>query len=232
MATGQLQRLLELRDYFMNNEGYSEARFLLQAHISNGYFNTRIKAKGDISKKGVSIKKIKSVLEGFPQVSRDWLVFGIGEMFDSNVPHEVDNASEGAPYYNVDFRGGFLPMANEQNTVPDGYISMNPFNGSDFLWCNITGDSMAPLILSGSRICLQIVYGGVEAINYGSIYALVVDKHDGDIMRTVKWVTRCPDDDTKIRLVPENKDMKYTYEDCSKDSVLNIFKVVFSGKVF
>lgn len=230
---GQFQRLLEFVEWCKSEYGLSMHAFEGKCRISNGYFNSRInKEATDLEKKSLSPRIIDRVCEAFPVLSRRWLILGEGTMLVDEQPQEVTSPKDGAPYFDVDFLGGFDITENSQKMAPDSYISMMPFNGDGCLWCNITGDSMSPLIKSGSRICMKEQPGGVSDIIYGEVYALVIGgAENGDILRTVKWVTRSDDED-KIRLVPENKDIKYgSYQDVKKSDVLKVFKVVFAGNV-
>ena len=80
---------------------------------------------------------------------------------------------------------------------------------------------MFPKIISGARICLRHIAGGVDEIVYGKIYAIVTRNS----LRAVRWIARA-DDEEKIRLIPENKDPKYgDYQDIYKSEVVQIFKV-------
>ena len=89
---------------------------------------------------------------------------------------ETENAIEvsrvGRPYYNVDFLDGFDLTINDQTVIPVSYISMEPYNKAGFYWCNLTDDSMSPLIRSGAKICLKYIEDGVNGIIYGEVYAL------------------------------------------------------------
>lgn len=226
---GQFQRLLQFVKYCNLSQHAFEGR----CKLANGYFNTRLKKEvTNIEDKNLSPKVIEKVCDAFPELSRKWLILGEGQMIISEQPTETEQPQDGAPYYDVDFLGGFDFVPNDHSITPTGYISMSPFNGDDFLWCNITGESMSPLIKSGSLICMKQLSGGVSDIIYGEVYALVIgNSEQGELQRTVKWVTRA-DDEAKIRLVPENKDIKYgTYQDVNKSDILKVFKVVFSGNV-
>lgn len=230
-TNGQFQRLLEFVEWCRKEYGLSQHAFEGKCGISNGYFNSRIKKETtEIERKSLSPKVIDKVCDTFPKLSRKWLILGEGTMLMDEQPKEVVSPKDGAPYYDVDFLGGFEAVENNQTAVPDGYIRMSPFNGNGYMWCKITGDSMSPLIKSGSHICIREQPGGVDDIIYGEVYALVICTK-GDILRTVKWVTRSDDDD-KIRLVPENKDIKYgSYQDVKKTDVAKVYKVVFAGNV-
>lgn len=226
-TSGTFSRLEQLRDWYVKEQGGSTQSFEKKCGIANGYINS-LRKRPDGQIKLDIIEKIKAA---FPALNRSWLAFGIGDMFsdETQKPVITQNPSLGSPYYDVDFLGGFSEVENNQSVVPDFFINMTPFNGEDFLWCNITGNSMAPLISSGSRICLKKMCGGIDDILYGEIYALVIIRN-GDIQRTVKRVVRA-DDDTKVRLVPENE--KYgTYQDFPKADIKYVYKVVFAGTVF
>ena len=131
-------------------------------------------------------------------------------------------------YFDVDFLGGFDEMVNDQTIMPSYYIDIQPYNRNGNVWFNITGDSMSPRINSGDKICIREI--NIEDIIYGEIYALVIGQTE--IMRTVKWVIRSPENG-KIRLVPENKDPRYgDYQDIDKIDVRKVFKVIGSIRTF
>lgn len=190
--------------------------------LSNAYCRNLMKRDDRVNEAA-----IEKIADAIPEVNRDWLAYGEGPMLKADIPLlDINGDTTGSPYFNVDFLGGFDSVVNDQTRTPDGFINMPPYNGDDYLWCNITGDSMSPLIKSGSKICLRKL-SGVDSIVYGAVYALVIGTDD--MMRTVKWVTRS-DNEEMIRLVPENKDWKYgRYQDVRKSDVLHVFKVVFSG---
>ncbi len=153
-------------------------------------------------------------------ISEDYIWDGEGEMLGETVVIE-DAPIEGVPYYDVDFLGGFNEMENDQTKVPAYFINFQPYNKKGNVWCNIFGDSMSPRINSGDKICIQSV-NNIEDIIYGEIYAIVT-KSD---LRTVKWVTRSPEEGM-IRLIPENKDPRYgDYQDIAKIDIRYVYRVV------
>ena len=137
-----------------------------------------------------------------------------------------DEPINGVPYFDVDFLGGFNEMVNDQTRVPAYFINFQPYNKKGNMWCDIVGDSMSPRINSGDKICIRKVE--VEDIIFGEIYAIVTKSN----MRTVKWVTRSPENGM-IRLVPENKDPRYgDYQDIAKSDILFIYKVIGAIRSF
>ena len=61
--------------------------------------------------------------------------------------------SKGAPYYDVDFLGGFDLTFNDQTVTPEYNIDFKPFNKPGVTWVNITGHSMEPKIKPWGYYC-------------------------------------------------------------------------------
>lgn len=128
--------------------------------------------------------------------------------------------SSGRPYYNVDFLGGFDQLTNDQTTTPEYSIDFAPYNRSDVVWCNITGDSMEPRISSGDIIAIRPIHDWGVFLEYGKIYAIVTTND----IRTVKKVRKGSDKD-HLLLVPENLD-KYDEQEIQKTAIRHIFEVL------
>lgn len=231
-ATTFVERMVQLKDWYIKEYNTNTRSYEALCHLSNAYFNRRIKDSKNIDDPKTPV--LERVVEAVPEVNREWLAFGDGPMLKKDLPKEVESPQEGRPYFDVDFLGGFDGVYDFNQTTPDGYISMPQFNSDGVYWCNIIGDSMYPLIRSGSKICIKEMSPNIDDILFGEIYALVIKCSDGTgLMRTVKWVVRCPDDETKIRLLPENKDPKYgSYQDIPKNDIIKYYRVMFAGIVF
>lgn len=233
--TSMFGRMCQLREWL--KEQYpkiTEAAIERKMGVATNYFKTRLKAPISEGEKGMRPQTIEKVKEAWasqkpatPDLNSDWLVNGEGEMFLDKV-EAMMNESSGTPYYDVDFLGGFDLMTNDQTVVPAYYIDFKPYNKKGNMWCNITGDSMSPRINSGDKICIREIR--IEDIIYGEIYALVIGE-DYD-MRTVKWVTRSPEEGM-IRLVPENKEPRYgDYQDMRIADIRKVFKVLVAVRSF
>ena len=138
---------------------------------------------------------------------------------------KVTDKPKGAPYYNVDFIGGFDLVFNDQTVNPEYYIDCKPYNREGVLWCNITGHSMEPEIHHGDMIALREIKDWKDFIVYGEIYAIVT-KND---LRTVKTIRRGSSED-KYLLVPVNTD--YDEQEIKKEDVSRMFEVLGSIKRF
>lgn len=122
------------------------------------------------------------------------------------------------PYYNVDFLGGFDLTDNCQQTLPDRMVRIEGCARAE-LWCNILGNSMAPLIQSGDMIGLRPCR--LEDIQYGKPYAVVLDDQ-----RTVKFLRRAETDDSLL-FVPQNTD-EFDPQTFPKSAIRALYEVVGS----
>lgn len=144
---------------------------------------------------------------------------------DKNLPIK-NYTHKGAPYYNVDFIGGFDLVLNDQTINPEYYISIEPYNKSGVMWCNLYGKSMEPHIFSGDKIAL--VERNVNDVIFGKVYGVIT--HAG--LRTVKWVVRSAEKQC-YRVVPENKDPKFgDYQDLPIKDIFKIFEILGSVRAF
>lgn len=223
--SGSFKRLLYLLEEYKEKDfRNTESSFQTEFGLSGSYFRTRRNFNSTDSEKSLTASTLAKIHKFQPNLNMEWLKFGIGEPWNDLCDQEVSTEIvpyTGRPYYNVDFLGGFDLMINDQTCVPEEYISVPSYNKDDIYWCNLTGDSMSPRILSGAKICLRHIAEGVSGIIYGEVYALVTMSE----LRTVKWVVRADTED-KIRLVPENKETKYgDYQDILKSDVIQVFKV-------
>lgn len=125
--------------------------------------------------------------------------------------------SKGAPYYDVDFLGGFDLTFNDQTITPEYNIDFKPFNKPGVTWVNITGHSMEPKINHGDIIALKECR--LEDVQYGEIYAVVLDT-----IRTVKILRKSKNPD-RMRYVPINEE-NYDEQEYDNSRILRIFEVL------
>lgn len=128
--------------------------------------------------------------------------------------------SQGKPYYNVDFLGGFDIVLNDQTINPEYLIDFKKYNDAD-CWCNVSGHSMEPLISNGDIIAIKQLYDWNEFLLYGEVYGIITND-----MRTVKIVTKSDKGDDYINLVPVNKSGEYQPQDLPKKLITHVFRVL------
>ena len=200
---------------FIKEKGLSQKRFEETAHISNGYVNNL--------KASPSSKVLQKIFYAFPDLSQSWLLTGEGSMLQSdNIPADRPRVSytEGKPYYNVDFTGGFDIVLNDQTAKPDYLIDFKKYREAD-CWCNITGHSMEPLISNGDIIAIKELKNWRDFILYGEAYGIVTED-----MRTVKIVTKSEKGDGYLHLVPVNKSVEYQPQDIPIKLITHVFKIL------
>lgn len=140
----------------------------------------------------------------------------------SNALPLINQEYKGAPYYNVDFIGGFDIVLNDQTQNPDYYIDFEPYNKPGVIWCNITGHSMEPELSNGDYIAMKEMTSPIEYLPFGEIYGIITDDY-----RTVKRMTSS-DKDGFVRLIPTNKSPEFKPQDIPVHMIRKVFAVLGS----
>ena len=173
---------------------------------------------------GISEDNISRFLAYAPDVNVGWLLTGEGNMLKSesdthesvSSTEQPSSSNEGAPYYDVEFQGGFADSFNDQTIYPDRHIYIPGFERVQ-VWCNISGHSMEPRIghqdIIGLRQCL------VQDIQFGKIYAVVLKTK-----RTVK-ILRKSNNPQMLRYVPIN-DKEFDEQEFPITDIISIFEVL------
>ncbi|MCM0236702.1 helix-turn-helix transcriptional regulator [Bacteroides fragilis] len=163
---------------------------------------------------------IENILRIYPDVNADWLLTGRGPMLCASTIENIPNINQeykGAPYYNVDFIGGFDFVPNDQTMNPDYYINYPPYNKDGVLWCNLTGHSMEPEISNGDIIAVREANTQIEYLPAGEIYGIITDDY-----RTIKRI-RPGDNKGFVRLIPSNKSPEF----CEQEIPINMIRRVY-----
>lgn len=201
-------RLIEFIEY----KGISVQSFELQCNLSNGA----------VSKMGNNTRRstIDKISKSYPDLNTAWLLTGEGNMVLNNSDLEPQKSfTEGVPYYNVDFIGGFDMVLNDQTAKPEYLINFKKYNEAT-CWCNVTGHSMEPEITHGDIIALKKIED-TSFLPLGEVYAIVTTNG----MRTIKRLG--PSNDPKCyTLVPTNKSPEYGIQEIPKNMIEHIFQVL------
>nr|DAV70220.1 MAG TPA: putative transcriptional regulator [Caudoviricetes sp.] len=164
-------------------------------------------------------------------ININWLLTGEGNMLSSESEKEeklpsVNQTYEGAPYFNVDFIGGFDLIVNDQTVNPDFYINYPPYNQPGVVWCNLTGHSMEPEISNGDIIALREVTTPIQYLPAGEIYGIVTEEY-----RTVKRI-RLSQKEGFVRLIPSNKSDEFCEQEIPISMILKVYAVLGSIRKF
>ena len=213
-------RVLTLVDHFSNR---NKKAFEQQAGLGNGFVNN--------IKKTIRTDSIEKILLAFPEIRRDWLLFGEGEMLNTEgssaaltaiVPQDEkglndDNAVKW--YYELDASAGDGLFEDDEINAPYKYINVPGFERC--IGLNLTGNSMLNTAQSGDIVVVHP--REVQTIINGEIY-LVVTR---DSQRMVKrLVTSGYTEDAIITCISDNPD-KNLYADMKIQASLvhKIFRV-------
>lgn len=205
------------------SKGFSQADIASKLAVKNGTISNY---ENSVSSPDLGmLTKLSKILE----TSTDQLL-GI-DTFQQSVVNEVATpyltAQKGVPYFDVDFKGGFDLVFNNQNITPAFHINYPPFKEAD-CWVNITGGSMAPQICHGDLVALQRIENKSwqEFLLLGEVYAIVCDD-----FRTIKVIAQGKDD-KHFNLVPYSKEVEFSEQQIPKKLIKQMFKVLGSIKKF
>lgn len=209
----------------MNNNGERIAKIIQQFCESKADFARKVGEKPQTVSNWVARDNgnnvLNKIVEAFPQINKDWLMTGHGDMLISGNKVTVPQISytKGVPYYNVDFIGGFDIVLNDQTINPEYLIDFQKYNEAT-CWCNVSGHSMEPEINNGDIIALKKIED-FSFLPLGEVYAIVTTNG----LRTIKRLgpSRNPECYT---LVPTNKSPEYGTQELRKDMIQHIFQVL------
>ena len=200
------ERLIEYLDF----KHISKSDFGRTIGVSSAYVSS--------IRKSIDDEKVLRISEKYSDLNIDWLLYGKGSMLKSEgVP--VKSFTQGVPYYNVDFLGGFDLLPDDQTTRPEYLIDFKAYDRAT-CWCNISGHSMEPEISNGDIIALREV-PDPTFLPFGEVYAIVTTTG----MRTVKRIGPGKDSET-YSLIPANKSPEFGVQEIPKSMVAKVFEVL------
>lgn len=196
---------------FLSYKKIGQTKFEENCGLSRGLINNM---KGSLSSS--SVNKIANI---YPELNIDWLLYERGKMLISPDNLPVKSYTEGVPYYNVDFIGGFDLIINDQTVTPEYLIDFKEYNKAT-CWCNITGHSMEPEITSGDIIALREVIDP-SFLPFGEIYAIITTND----MRTIKRIGPASSPEN-YSLIPTNKAPEYGIQEIPKNMIYKVYEVL------
>ena len=203
---------------FVKYKGITMKSFELKCGLSTGYVTSM--------RKGFGIDKLNNVLTAFPELNRDWLLYGEGEMLKESkfIPHKVDS---GVADKAVESFVPLLPIYAYGGSLNDFATSVNeydcekvisPIVGVDFS-IQVSGDSMAPEYPNGSRIFIKKI-NERAFIEWGKTY--VLDTCNGTVVKRIIPSER----EGYIRCVSINPDPVYAPFEVALADVFGMYKVM------
>lgn len=177
-------RLLELLKF----KRMSQTEFARQLGVSPTYVGAM--------RKSLPNDKLKRVLEIFPDLNRDWLLFGDGEML---VPIDDGDARDRheeyvVPLLPVQAFAGHLQDWSEGVMLRDCEKIVSPVPGAEMA-IRISGDSMEPTFHSGATLLIKRI-NEKAFIPWG--HAMVIDTENGVLVKALYPVRPSADQEEEL----------------------------------
>lgn len=122
---------------FIKFKGITMKSFENQCNLSTGYVTSMRKGFGRV--------KLSNVLTAYPELNRDWLLYGEGTMLnDPDIVEEDEDIGRCIPFYDVETTGGFNGHVSDSSEgAIVGYIQPGGwFGGSETAAIRHVGNSM------------------------------------------------------------------------------------------
>lgn len=199
---------MEVKDrilLFIKAKGITTKRFEEICSLSNGYVSSM--------RKGLGAEKLNNVLTAFPDINREWLLFGEGNMLKSATPQIITGANSGivaqnnsGNVYNAPTDGApsaenteeipVIPRQLYEETEVDvfEYISENEVPTSPKVeqfphfdaYYNVYGDEMMPEFKPGDKLAIAPYEAGMERKVLDGRTYVIDTKYNGLLLRVLR----------------------------------------------
>lgn len=203
---------------FIEFKGISARKFERDCDLGNAFVRN--------IKDSISVTKLEKILQVFPEINKDWLITGEGEMLVPQEPlapvkvesFELLMQEQGTPVYNMDATCGEVsrPIEFARDQII-GYVNMPNIPKSSAI-IRANGESMKPKINDGDWIAVRQI-NDMDDIFYGQVYLILTNDY-----RMLKYIRKYePDEEHFVLLRSENKD----YDDIKmrKNKIIRLFVV-------
>ena len=207
---------------FIKYKGLKMKEFEEKCGLSTGYVTSM--------RKGYGADKLANVLNAFPELNRNWLLYNEGKMLNNSKAEleQPNTANETAIDTLSDYETWLLPQkthGGSLTSIPADSVFLqncekivSPIKDVDFA-IGIHGDSMAPEYPSGSRVLIKKINPDAF-IDWGKAY--VLDTCNGVILKEVLKCER----EGFVTCHSINPDPKFADFDLSLNDVYGIYRVL------
>ncbi len=197
--------------YFLKAEGINNSQFARLIGVSGAYLSSM--------RKSMPEEKIARLLQAFPRLNRDWLIYGEGEMLLplKNEPEMPARPEYLVPLVPVEAFAGSLQDWSEGVELEDCKKIVAPLKGAE-LAINVNGDSMEPNIPNGSVLFLKKINERVF-IPWG--HPMVIDTENGVLVKVVE-----PSPEGGDYIEARSYNPKYAPLQIPQSSIYNLYRVL------
>lgn len=204
-------RLLE----FLKSQRISQLEFTRALGVSPTYVGAM--------RKGMPASKLKKIGELYPELNREWLLYGEGEMLMPSTSQTEKIMGEGYEtlLLPVEAFAGGLQMWSEGVARGECRRIVSPVNGADFA-IPIKGDSMEPRFHDGSTLLIKRI-NEKAFIPWG--HTMVVDTENGVLIKNLY-----PDKENEASgeeyIIAESINPKYPPFKIPTSSIFGLYRVM------
>ncbi len=203
---------------FIKFKGLTMKAFEQRCDLSTGYVTSM--------RKGYGSEKLNNVLTAFPELNREWLLYGEGDMLSStssaqpqpSVKNErvADDEVYKVPLVPISALGGSLNDFNTTVCRDDCETVISPIKDIDMA-IKISGDSMEPEYPSGSTVLIKKI-NEHAFLEWGKVY--VLSTCNGTVIKRLM-----PTDDPN-KVLCESINPKYPPFEVSLEHVYGVYIVM------
>lgn len=207
---------------FIRYKGISMKAFETKCGLSSGYVTSM--------RKGYGSEKLSNVLTAFPELNRDWLLYGEGNMLlspsssstspvnEQDFPREESRAATFVKLIPVAAQGGSLTDFIYSVKESDCELLASPIRDVDFA-VQVSGDSMAPEYPNGSHVYVKRI-NERAFIEWGKVY--VLDTCNGSVIKILVPSER----EGYVRCLSINNDPKFAPFEVSMNDIRGVYRVL------
>lgn len=171
------ERLLK----FLRAKKISQTEFTRALGVSSTYIGAM--------RKGIPAKRLKEICSLYPDLNRDWLMYGEGEMLHKEDPDQERLSRDYETLLlPVDAYAGGLQTWSQGVRASDCRKIVSPVSGADYA-IPVKGDSMEPRFHDGSTLLIKQI-NEKSFIPWG--HPMVVDTENGVYLKKLKPDTNPP----------------------------------------
>lgn len=209
MGKSVKERLLE----YLKHKRISQIEFTRALGVSSTYVGAM--------RKSIPADKLRRIGELYPDLNRDWLLYGEGEMIKGEInPGRIQDEYETLLLPVEAFAGG-LQMWSQGVREVDCRRIVSPISGADFA-IPIKGDSMEPRFHEGSTLLIKRI-NDKAFIPWG--HPMVIDTENGVLVKNV-YPDETPDPDDEEYIVAKSLNPAYPPIKIPTSSIYGLYRVM------
>lgn len=212
------ERLLE----YLKAKRISQSEFTRKLGVSSTYIGAM--------RKGIPASKMLAISELYPDLNRDWLLYGEGEMLNSDAAPASNFLRDGHEVLllPVEAYAGGLQMWSQGVRESECQRIVSPVRGAEFA-IPLRGDSMEPRFHDGCTLLIKKI-NERAFIPWG--HPMVIDTENGVVVKNVyPYETKDPEEAERY-IVAKSENVKYPPFKIPTSSIYGMYRVMGSIDVY